>query len=199
MVGMNHLLTLGLVLAATVPAVAHADTEVDPTDTTTTAVSTPTSPAVLAPIPEREPPRWYGGDVLLADGVALGLLVIGGSLQSGGHDTIGSSLMIAGLGTYVLGGPAVHLAHDRPGAALGSLALRAGLPVASAYVGASLERCTPGEWFCGLGGAVLGGLAGMAGAVVLDTAVLAYAPRAEVRVSPMVGGGRLGVSVGGLF
>jgi len=139
--------------------------------------------------------------VLLADSAALALIVAGAAVGGAGNRNVSAVLAYSSLATYALGGPIVHLAHERPGAALGSLALRAGLPVVSGYVGMAIEQqnCRPGEWFCGLGGMVLGGFVGVAGAIAIDTAALAYAPRTELRVAPMVGGGRLGMSVGGVF
>lgn len=199
---MNHLLTLGLVLALAAPALAHADTEVEPSDATSTTVTAPAASTLLAPAPEPEAaPRWYGNQVLLADGTALALVLAGAVAGGAGNDTVGLALAYGGLATYALGGPIVHLAHDRPGAALGSLSLRVGLPAVSGLMGMAIEQqsCHPGQWFCGLGGMMLGGLVGMAGAVAIDAAALAYAPRTELRVAPMVGGGRLGMSVGGVF
>lgn len=32
--------------------------------------------------------------------------------------------------------------------------------VGGAYIGASLEQCGPDEWFCGLAGGIIGGVAG---------------------------------------
>jgi hypothetical protein len=53
------------------------------------------------------------------------------------------------------------------------VALRAGLPIAFGAAGAKLEGCSGGD-FCGLGGAVLGGMLGIATAITVDAAVLGY-------------------------
>jgi hypothetical protein len=95
------------------------------------------------------------------------------------------------LGTYLLGAPVTHFAHDNPGRGLGSLALRAGLPFAFGAIGATSEDCS-GDDFCGLGGAVLGGLLGIATAITVDAAVLGYE---EVPIEPE-GVTNLGVSIG---
>jgi hypothetical protein len=68
-----------------------------------------------------------------------------------------------------VGGPIIHLAHDRPAAAVGSLLLRVGLGIGSTYVGAYVGNDPEsGE------GAILGLLAGMLVAGTVDAAALAY-------------------------
>lgn len=49
---------------------------------------------------------------------------------------------LVGLGVlgYAIGAPIVHGAHGRGGAALGSLALRVGLPIAGAAIGAQIKK-----------------------------------------------------------
>jgi hypothetical protein len=216
---MRTLLTLGLLLAFAAPAVAHADeagAEPKSTDSTAsaeTAAPAPVEPALPAtksapPLPAPvEPaatpaPAWYGTETLLVDAAALGLLIVGASVGGATRDTkVSEAFALAGLGTYVLGGPIVHLAHDRPYAALGSLGLRVGAPVVAGFVGMAIEQssCSPGTWFCGLAGLLLGGTVGVIGAVAIDSAAIAWAPRTQLTVVPMVGGGRLGVNLGGTF
>lgn len=96
------------------------------------------------------------------------------------------------LGTYLFGGPATHFAHGNPGRGVGSLALRAGLPFAFGAIGANSEDCSESDDFCGLGGAVLGGLLGIATAITVDAAVLGHE---EVPIEPE-GVTNLGVSIG---
>ena len=89
-----------------------------------------------------------------------------------------------GVGGYLLGGPLVHLAHGHVGRALGSAALRAGLPVAGALLGGSLgdsrcEREDNPEELCGLEEMAAGLVIGAAAASLVDATVLA---REEVEV-----------------
>lgn len=91
-----------------------------------------------------------------------------------------------GVGGYLLGGPLVHLAHGHAGRALGSAALRAGLPLGGALIGSAIgeSRCdseTDPELFCGLGEVAAGFIVGVATASIVDAAVLA---RDQVEVAP---------------
>jgi hypothetical protein len=71
--------------------------------------------------------RWYGAQTLAMDGIALGLLVLGASSESG--ELIG----LSGL-TYLLGGPIVHAAHGRAGMSFASLGVRIGFPIGGALL-----------------------------------------------------------------
>jgi hypothetical protein len=118
---------------------------------------------------EPQPTRWYGWQTLLGDGAAALLLLYG----SGGRS--GESLAVASVLTYGLAAPTVHLAHARPGAALGSLGARAGLPVAGFAVGVVLGGGSSAcRELCGL--PVILGAAGALTAIGLDAAVLANEP-----------------------
>ncbi len=123
-----------------------------------------------APPPTEE--HWYGWQTLTTDGASLLLLIIAGASSDAldGAGAIGS----LSLGTYLLGGPVVHFAHENVGRGFGSLALRGGLPIVFGVVGVQLENCQEGEWFCGLGGAVLGGLLGIVTAITVDASLLSY-------------------------
>lgn len=215
---MRTLLTLGLLLATAVPAVAHADESgAEPKSTETTeSTKTPATPAPheaaaaskpVAAIPElpaapAEPRRetWYGAQILLVDAAAVGLLVASVTVGSG-RPGLGEGLAVASAGTYLLGGPIVHLAHGRADVAAGSLGLRVAVPILTAVAGMAIEQhsCSPGLLWCGAAGLVLGGAVGAVGAVAIDSAALAWAPRTHLVAAPMVGGGRLGVNLGGAF
>lgn len=186
---MSTTLALALVLATAGSAEATVEPGAEPVSTPV-ATSTPAEPASA----------WYGQPILVADVAALGL-VLTGLASSRSSPTAAKVLVLGGLATYGLGGPIVHLAHDNPGRALGSVGLRVGMPVVAGLIGIAVEKssCQPAEWFCGVAGMTLGGLAGIAGAVAVDAAVLAWAPRADVKVAPMLGGGRLGMQLGGTF
>ncbi len=129
----------------------------------------PPAPTVAAaPRPAQEPSRWsrwYGWQTLTADGLALGIGVVGAGTES-------TTLGHVALGSYLVGAPIVHLAHDEPARAFGSLALRAGLPAAGLLAGCQLDD-DPGFLGC-IGGAALGTLIGMSAAIAIDSAALAW-------------------------
>jgi len=114
-----------------------------------------------------EEQRWYGGFILMSDGISLATAIAGGFA---GHR--GEPLLWIGGGGYLLGAPVVHLAHGNPGRAAASLGLRVALPIAFFGVGTVIEDCH-GQDFCGLGSMVIGVPLGMATAIALDAALLA--------------------------
>ncbi len=127
--------------------------------------------------PSRES-EWYGGQTLAIDGGALALLLL--SQKNDAAPTMA-------LAAYVFGGPIVHLAHARPGAALGSLGLRVLTPITFAAVAASTTDCHADEDFCGYAEVILGGLAGAVAASAIDAAVLARRPAEPApRLAPAV-------------
>lgn len=67
-----------------------------------------------------------------------------------------------------------HLLHGSPSRGFGSLGLRLGLPIAFGYIGSSLERCSEDFDLCGVPGAIVGGVLGIATAVAVDASVLGY-------------------------
>jgi hypothetical protein len=122
----------------------------------------------------------YRWQTALSDGAAVGLFMLGASSNSSG-------LADAGLGTYLLGAPIIHLSHNRPGRAAGSLALRLGLPILGVMVGlkSHAHSCPNGD-ICDEGPgaeAVLGLLGGVVAASVIDTAFLAKGDEAPARPS----------------
>ena len=110
--------------------------------------------------------HWYGWQSMLIDVPSVTLLYAGTKSHGGGA-------VLVGLVGIVTGGPIVHGAHERGGAAIASLLMRLALPVVGGAIGAS--RCTPhdsGDFGCmgtTLDGVVYGALA----AIVLDDLVLA--------------------------
>jgi hypothetical protein len=81
--------------------------------------------------------RWYGWQLLISDAAGVALLVTSFSEHIQESPASGP-LVGASLGILALGGPAIHLAHGRWQAALGSLGLRVGSAVLGALVGAAL-------------------------------------------------------------
>lgn len=146
------------------------------------------------PAPAEPTSRWYGEQTLAMDGIALGLVVLGGRTES---------VEVAGIGglVYLLAAPTVHSAHGRGWVGLASGGMRLVTPVLGLWVGAkTAENNING----GVNGLALGALA----AIVVDAAVLAYepppepvAPRASFTWTPTVAPTERGAVVGvaGLF
>ena len=104
----------------------------------------------------------FGGQIVLADGAVAGLgLLLGG----------------VPLLAFPFAAPAVHLLHDDGMGAAGSLVLHLAGPVAGAYIGYELDVRSCTSDFCGLGGLILGGLAGAITATLVDAAFLAQVER----------------------
>jgi hypothetical protein len=89
---------------------------------------------VSQPLPEAPAaPASYRWQVVTADAVAIGSLALASQNQS-------KDLGMFALASYALGAPIVHAANGHAGRALGSLALRVGLPLLGGYLGGSLDR-----------------------------------------------------------
>jgi hypothetical protein len=131
---------------------------------------------------------------MVAADVASLALVVGG-IASGDHGSkVGSGLMLAGLGTYLIGGPTVHFVQHRTRTGFASLAVRGGAPlalgltgaVAGAVIGSKMSCGGGGDHDdCGLVGLAVGFLVGFASgglaAMVVDDAFLARRPAAPPR------------------
>ena len=181
---------------AATPEAAPAPAPAPPVVAQPAPVAPPVDEAIHPLQPDESPRRWYGWQTLATDGSAL--LLIGASIStaSGGSDSASATLGFAALGAYALGGPIAHFAHANVGRGLASLGMRVGGPVLLGYAGYLLENCGSGggHEFCGVGGLLLGVSAGIIGAVVIDSAVLAFdedsgeseasAPRFQLGFSP---------------
>jgi hypothetical protein len=162
------------------------------------------APAVASPPPptdDGEKSYWY--QTLGADILAFGLLVGAAKADS----SKGEGVAKLAVGVYLLGAPTIHVAHDRPGHALGSLALRAGLPLVGGLIGAALEpkrHCDDSFDECdgdGVGGpALLGFMTGAVAAIIVDSTVLSdgRAPKARPQPTwtPTAGATRSGFALG---
>lgn len=152
----------------------------------------------------------YRGQVLLADGLSLGMIILG---PVGGNDEL-TGLGFAG---YFVGAPIVHIAHGRGGAALQSLGLRMGLPILGGMIG---YRLGPNDVVCNEGrgdpqygdggacggdhgsitGLLVGALAGAVTASVVDATYLTTYEKRVARPSwsaslrPMHGGASVGIA-----
>ena len=120
--------------------------------------------------------------ILAADAAAVGMAL----LVSGLNEDLAGSV---GIGGYLFGGPIVHAVHGNGGRALASLAMRGGLPVLGFMLGAGASQGCSGE-YCGLAGAVLGGMLGTATALTVDWLFLAR------RIRPGTSAQRPGLRVG---
>ena len=122
--------------------------------------------------------EWYGWQTLTVDGASLATTFSG---------AVTPALAVVGLGGLVLGAPIVHLAHERPVAALGSLGLRTLLPLAgmaTGYLaaGSCTEQRQPGDilgpcFLHGVGEAAVGGVIALGLGIALDTTLLARETR----------------------
>jgi len=124
-----------------------------------------------APAAESDPPESFGGQILLADLLALGA----GIGLSGASESPYPMLAL-----WSLTAPAVHAAHGDGMGALGSLALHVLAPIAGAYIGYQIDitDCrSSDELFCGAGGVGVGLLVGAIAATTVDATLLSTMPR----------------------
>ncbi len=149
----------------------------------------------IAPETQPLPPDFtesYRSQVFGCDAIAMGLVVLA-AINAGndGRSTNTASLLELGLATYLIGGPLVHLLHDRPGTAAGSLGLRVGAPILLGFAFGMLGNSGGDD--SGEGAAILGALIGTITALVIDSAVLAKGDdrptRAHLTAMPIRGGG----------
>ena len=126
----------------------------------------------------------YRLSLLASDAVAISLVVAGGVAYDD-DKTLGNLGLLGGTATYALAAPILHLVHEQPGRALGSFALRVGLPTVGVLIFAGLAvPCQDegeGEGWCAYGAAIVGGtvmLGGVATAMIIDDVFLGRAPKA---------------------
>ena len=169
-------LSISLAALAAAPSVAHADDE-DP--------AAARVPLVPMPAPEGSaadaPPTtrvFYGWQNLGADAASIALFGVTLDAEDG---TAAGVLAYASVGGYLFGSPLVHALHGHTKRALGSFAMRLGVPLALGGITWAVEDhedCTGKEnTFCGFGEGIVPVFVGMlgAGAVMLvDDFGLAY-------------------------
>ena len=146
--------------------------------------------AVPAAESENAPTReWYGAPIVLADLAALGSM-FGGVVASDHGHSFGSVLVVAGAGTYFLGGPIVHSTEHQVRKGWGSFGLRVGVSSVGAVLGVVVGGAIGSEGKNGCGGdgcgwsaistGIVGGIVGFWSgclvAAVVDSAALAYKP-----------------------
>lgn len=118
-------------------------------------------------------PRWYGWKTLTSDASAILLTVAALGLEESDVDVDTASLSISALLAYEFVPGIIHFTHKNPGRGFGSMGMRLGLPLAGAFLGASVASGCD-EYGCEAGGAALGFLLGIGGAIAIDAAVFAY-------------------------
>lgn len=176
--------------------IASATASADPASLTPPGMTPVLEPLPVAPQPQLV--QSYQLQTLAVDGIAAATLLA--TAASANSRTAGSLGELA-LATYLLGAPVIHAIHGRPGRALGSAALRVGLPLITAELLVAAKGCScddDGD----IGLILLGGLGGALAASIIDTAFLAKGDDPPRRWAPMVaptaqGGMTLGV--GGAF
>jgi hypothetical protein len=119
-----------------------------------------------------QPSRWYGYELMLGDVTALGTAA---ALAK----TSGGTAGIIGVVGFVGLPPLIHNLHGNGRLAVYSPIYRVLLPVFGALIGAGLESCSSGELFCGVGGAIVGGAIGMAGAMAIDYSLARQRPTSD--------------------
>ena len=152
-------------------------------------------PADAAPY-ERQ---WYGAPMLVADGAALAAFGVAPHLKGTNAPT---ALLVSGLAAYLVVPPVVHLFHDHGDRALGSVALRLGLPVLGAMMGVPLGgSCHQDDDSCVAKGLYYGTLIGLGTAAIIDQ-LMAFdrevpPPRSHALVvAPTLAVNRAGGSIG---
>ncbi|MEO6575032.1 MAG: hypothetical protein ABIP89_14405 [Polyangiaceae bacterium] len=124
--------------------------------------------------------EWYGYQTLIVDAASLGLMIGGAAMASHSSGNTGGYVALAGAAGYVLGAPIVHWTHGRIGPGFGSLGLRVGLPLSGLFWGAVIGAASGSRHDDAVGaGAAIGFVGGMAGAILLDAALLGFEKPSE--------------------
>ena len=133
--------------------------------------------------------RWYGGPILVTDGIAYGSIALG----FGVWETAPVAIPI-GVLTYALGGPIVHMAHGNWGRSAISMGVRVASPIVGLAIGANAQNSNYDDSSGGgdRAEALLGGVfVGMLAATLVDAALIAYEPVSESpTVAPTVSLGK---------
>lgn len=127
------------------------------------------------PLPPAPPEaHWYGWQTLAADAGTLAIFITAGAEGGrGGSDKVAETLAWMGVLSYEFAPGIVHFAHRHPGRGFASFGIRLGLPLAGVFLGAAAASGCDG-FLCEAGGAAVGALVGVGGAIAIDAAVFAY-------------------------
>lgn len=141
----------------------------------------PASPTPLPPSVQPQGATWYGWETLAVDFGSTTLIVAGFGGGTRGSDVLG----LAGLGTYALGPPIVHLARGNYGRSAISLGARLALPVIGFFIGAALGAASRSDDPSKpLAEGVLGAGFAMVAAVPIDACLLSWEAPAGAAPSP---------------
>jgi hypothetical protein len=147
--------------------------------------------------------RWYGWQTLATDAAAIAMASSVPLTHENTSRTYEGAVIVMTATTYLLGGPVVHVAHDKVGTGAGSLGLRVGCPLLLGAAGYALGG-GPGSggdngWIGGVMGGIVGGTLGVVVAMTIDASVLAYdhgpqpptasPPRPQAAFAPTASGG----------
>lgn len=157
-----------------------------------------------APAPEAAAPaetRWYGWEMLLTDAASFGVFVLGMGRDPNENEPFVPALAL-GLGTLALSGPMIHAGRGSWARAGYSLALRAGLMLAGAAIGANTRcRYAYDHEGCPIVNAIYGLAIGGGVAAFLDAVAFGHQPVARPASNdpifvfvPQRGGGGLAFS-----
>lgn len=151
------------------------------------------APAVLpaeavpanAPAPADSGLEWYGTAIIVTDLASASLFGCAFADTITKHELPSLSWFGAGLATYALGGPIVHLAYGQGSAAAESLGVRVVGVLIGGLTGALIGKAADGacrEEFCGgpiVTGAFVGASVGAGAVSAFDIGMLAYRPSAK--------------------
>lgn len=114
---------------------------------------------------------WYGWKIAVADVSSVGLLSVGLGMEAG-------EIAVFSLGTAGLSAPIIHLTHENPVRALGSLGLRIGLPALGVFFARNVacgNRCDwPGSEDSANALSLFGGALGFLAASLIDIFALGW-------------------------
>lgn len=127
--------------------------------------------------------EWYGWQTLALDGASVSIVLLGGlALATDEYqlEEVGATWILGSAVPYLFGSPVLHAVRGHSGKAWASFGLRLGMPLAG-YAAGAFPECHSGD-FCKVGYGAVGGAIGIAGAMVIDAAWLAW-ERRSVRQS----------------
>jgi hypothetical protein len=134
------------------------------------------APGMTAP-PDTHIEGSYRLQTAAVDASAILLSVVAAKLDS-------RAVLGAAATTYVAGPALVHLYHQHPGRAAASVALRVGLPLVLALLGAELSNRPCNDPEC-LGAPLAGAIYGFVGGAIAASAIdIGYLSRGEDRAAP---------------
>lgn len=147
-----------------------------------------TAPSALPPVEYDD----YRLTLLAVDAASVSLLVLGGLASE--NEGVATAFVVSGLAGYALGAPIVHFERHQTGRAVGSFALRVGLPTPGILIAASgaascendaadssdTDEYEDDSGWCAVAAVAFGGFLAVGGALtamIIDDSVLGKAPK----------------------